>query len=56
MKEYKWATLGCGVIANELAQALAANGRKLYAVANRAHEKAVAFAERYGIEKGVRPN
>ena len=51
MKEYKWATLGCGVIANELAQALADNGRKLYAVANRTHEKAVAFAERYGIEK-----
>ena len=51
MKEYKWATLGCGVIANELAQALDANGRKLYAVANRTHEKAVAFAERYGIEK-----
>ena len=51
MKEYKWATLGCGVIANELAQALAAKGRKLYAVANRTHEKAVAFAERYGIEK-----
>ena len=51
MKEYKWATLGCGVIANELAQALAANGRKLYAVANRTHEKAVTFAERYGIEK-----
>lgn len=51
MKEYKWATLGCGVIANELAQALAVNGRKLYAVANRTHEKAVAFAERYGIEK-----
>ncbi len=51
MKEYKWATLGCGVIANELAQALAANGRKLYAVANRTHAKAVAFAERYGIEK-----
>ena len=23
MKEYKWATLGCGVIANQLAQALA---------------------------------
>ena len=22
MKEYKWATLGCGVIANQLAQAL----------------------------------
>ena len=51
MKEYKWATLGCGVIANQLAQALAANGRKLYSVANRTHEKAVAFAEKYGIAK-----
>lgn len=51
MKEYKWATLGCGVIANQLAQALAANGRKLYSVANRTHEKAVAFAAQYGIEK-----
>ncbi len=47
MKEYKWATLGCGVIANQLAQAFAANGRKLYSVANRTHEKAVAFAEKY---------
>lgn len=51
MKEYKWATLGCGVIANQLAQAFAANGRKLYSVANRTHEKAVAFAEKYGIAK-----
>ena len=51
MKEYKWATLGCGVIANQLAQAFAANGRKLYSVANRTHEKAVAFAEKYGIDK-----
>ena len=51
MKEYKWATLGCGVIANQFAQALAANGRKLYSVANRTHEKAVAFAAQYGIEK-----
>ena len=50
MKEYKWATLGCGVIANQLAQAFAANGRKLYSVANRTHEKAVAFAEKYGID------
>lgn len=51
MKEYKWATLGCGVIANQLAQAFTANGRKLYSVANRTHEKAVAFAEKYGIDK-----
>ena len=30
MKNYNWATLGCGVIANELAQAMAAHGRTLY--------------------------
>ncbi len=51
MKNYNWATLGCGVIANELAQALEKDGRKLYSVANRTHAKAVAFAEKYGIEK-----
>lgn len=51
MKEYRWATLGCGVIANQLAQALESKGRKLYSVANRTYEKGVAFAEKYGIEK-----
>lgn len=51
MKQYQWATLGCGVIAHELAQALAAEGRRLYGVANRTHDKAVAFAQQYGIEK-----
>lgn len=51
MKQYNWATLGCGVIANELAQALAADGRKLYGVANRTQAKAVAFAAQYGIGK-----
>lgn len=51
MKEYKWATLGCGVIANQLAQAMEAMGRKLYAVSNRTHDKAVEFADQYGIDK-----
>lgn len=51
MKELNWATLGCGVIANQLAQAMQAKGRKLYAVANRTRQKAVDFAEKYGIEK-----
>ena len=51
MKEYNWAVLGAGVIANETATAMAKNGRRLYAVGNRTHEKAVAFAEKYGIEK-----
>lgn len=43
MKPLNWATLGCGVIANELATALARQNRHLYSVANRTHEKAVAF-------------
>lgn len=51
MKELKWATLGCGVIANQLATAMQAKGRKLYSVANRTHDKAVSFAKKYGIEK-----
>ncbi|MFC5631476.1 MULTISPECIES: Gfo/Idh/MocA family protein [Streptococcus] len=51
MKQYNWATLGTGVIANELAQALENQGRKLYSVANRTYDKGVAFAQKYGIEK-----
>lgn len=51
MKQYNWATLGTGVIANELAQALESQGRKLYSVANRTYDKGVAFAQKYGIEK-----
>ena len=50
-KDYRWASLGCGVIANELAQAMETKGRKLYSIANRTYEKAVSFAEKYGIEK-----
>ena len=44
-----WAVLGTGVIANEMAQALQKMGKSLYAVGNRTHEKAVAFAEKYGV-------
>ena len=29
MKNYNWTTLGCGVIANELAAALKSRGQKL---------------------------
>lgn len=50
-KLYKWATLGTGVIANQLALALQANGQNLYSVANRTYEKGVTFAQKYGIEK-----
>ncbi len=46
-----WAVLGTGVIANEMAQALQKMNKKLYAVGNRTHEKAVQFAKQYGVEK-----
>lgn len=49
MKEYNWVSLGCGVIANELAQAMAKEGRTLYGVANRTYSKAVDFAKKYNI-------
>lgn len=50
-RELNWAVLGCGVIANEMAQALEHMGKHLYAVGNRTHEKAVAFAEKYRVQK-----
>ncbi len=46
----RWAVLGTGVIANEMAAALAVMGRRLYGVGNRTQSKAVAFAEKYGVE------
>lgn len=46
-----WAILGTGVIANEMATAVQNSGRCIYAVGNRTYEKAVAFAEKYGIQK-----
>lgn len=49
--ELNWAVIGCGVIANEMAQALEKMGRTLYSVANRTHEKAVQFAQKYGVKK-----
>ena len=49
MENIKWAVLGTGVIANEMAQALAKNGRNVYSVANRTHQKAVDFAKKYNI-------
>lgn len=51
MSNYNWATLGCGVIANELALTMEKRGQMLYSVANRTKSKAVAFAEKYGIKK-----
>lgn len=51
MENIRWAVLGTGVIANEMAVALQKAGRRIYAVGNRTHAKAIAFAEKYGIEK-----
>lgn len=51
MRPYRWVSLGCGVIANQLAQAMAQEGRTLYGVANRTYAKAAEFAEKYGIPK-----
>mgnify|MGYP004530311873 FL=1 len=50
-EEYKWATIGCGIIANQFAEAFASKGRKIYSVANRTHVNAVKFANKHGIEK-----
>ena len=50
-RQLRWAVLGAGVIANEMAQALRAMGRTLDAVGSRTYEKAAAFAETYGVKK-----
>ena len=50
MKEYNWACIGCGHIANEMAQALAEKGRRFWGVYSRTLENAEAFAERYATE------
>lgn len=49
--ELNWAVIGCGVIANEMAQGLRKMGRTLYSVANRTHDKAAKFAKMYGVKK-----
>ena len=50
-KQPRWAVLGTGVIANQMAQALQSMGRTLDAVGNRTYDKAVAFAGKYGVPK-----
>ena len=50
-QKLNWGVIGCGVIANEMAQGLEKMGHHLYSIANRTHEKAVAFAEKYGVER-----
>ena len=50
-RQLRWAVLGTGVIANEMAQALRTMGRTLDGVGNRTYEKAVAFGSKYGVKK-----
>ena len=49
--QLRWAVIGCGVIANQMAQTMALAGRTLAGVANRTRDKAEAFAARYGVER-----
>lgn len=49
--EWHWAVLGCGVIAHQMGDAFAREGRHIYAVGNRTQAKAAAFAEKYGVER-----
>lgn len=53
-KQLRWAVLGTGVIANQMAAALQSMGRTLDAVGNRTYDKAVAFAQKYGVKKVYR--
>lgn len=48
--ELRWAVVGVGVVAHQMAKSLALDGRKLYGVWNRTESKAEAFAEKYGVE------
>ena len=49
--QLRWGVIGCGVIANQMAEALAVEGRHIDGVANRTHEKAVAFADKHGVAR-----
>ncbi len=49
-RELNWAILGTGSIAHEMAEGLKKMGKVPYAVANRTYEKAVTFAEKYGVK------
>ena len=51
MKNINWAVIGVGVIANEMANALIKDNRNIYSVANRTHQKAIDFANKYNIKK-----
>lgn len=45
-----WGILGCGTIANEMAETFQKMGHEIYGVSNRTIEKAERFAEKYGVK------
>ena len=47
--QLRWAVVGCGVIANQMAESLALAGRSLAGVQNRTRAKAEAFAAAHGV-------
>ena len=47
----RWGVVGCGVIANQMAESLALAGRSIAAVQNRTRAKADAFAESHGVAR-----
>lgn len=51
MNNIKWAVLGTGVIANEMAAAFQKSGKHIYAVGNRTQAKAIDFAAKYSVQK-----
>ena len=51
LNKFNWAILGCGNIANDFAREMNKMGGRVYSVANRTHEKALEFAEKYHVEK-----
>ena len=49
--QLRWAVVGCGVIANQMAESMALAGRKIFGVQNRTREKAEAFASAHGVSR-----
>ncbi|MCH5321797.1 MAG: Gfo/Idh/MocA family oxidoreductase, partial [Eubacterium sp.] len=50
-KNYNWACIGCGHIADEMAKAMKQLNKTFYSLASRTKVNADAFASKYGIDK-----
>lgn len=51
MSELKWGFIGCGHIADEMAQAFREKGKSIYAVYSRTPERTKEFSKKYGIAR-----